>query len=165
MTTLSRFFSNNSIRILSKYGDKPAHRPWAELPGYLRDSNRDQADHMAVKLTILSDLGITAKALVTCGESALGVESKDEQHEVLARFWEQHSIELEDFAAMEHRRWCASTILAGFTHNETRNERKRHHHDLIEYSRLPEGTKQWDRDVIFQLPITVAQMNSVSALF
>jgi hypothetical protein len=61
-------------------------------------------------------------------------------------------IALEALAEVEHRRWWASTALAGYTYGETRDDERCHHPNMKPYAELDDPTKQYDRDVICNLP-------------
>ena len=112
-------------RVLTEGRAKPHDRPWEELSEDIRNANRDQADHVAVKLACLPVDG-------TPREKALAIAHDPDLVEL--------------FAAVEHRRWMASRVLDGFTWAAERNDTVRHHPDLIPYSELPDGTKEYDRD-------------------
>ncbi len=120
---------------------KPADRPWGQLAERLRDNNRDQADHREVKLAIL---GLQASELV---ERARDVRSGRSSS---ALPLDDAAIEL--LAQVEHRRWLASSALSGYAYAPDRDEKKRHHPDMVPYAELDERTKQFDRDVIANLP-------------
>ncbi len=55
-------------------------------------------------------------------------------------------------AELVHRRWMASSVVAGFRYGENRDELiKRTHPDIIHYDRLNEDTKNYDRNVVESL--------------
>jgi hypothetical protein len=124
---------------------KMAHRPWEALPEYLRDANRDQADHIDTKLAVLRSRDIPMSELEN------GEKLQDLPPE-----------QLEKYAEMEHRRWMASLVLSGFRFGKP-NERKRVHKNLVAYNKLDDDTKKWDRDVIEQFPLTLQQRKTAES--
>lgn len=112
----------------------PAMRPWEELDGELRDMNRQQADHIPVKLRAL---GWQMVAGSTGGDVApLGLG--DDEIEILAK--------------AEHRRWCASRRLAGWQFGSTRDDGAKLHPDLVPWEELTEATRDYDREPVRNLP-------------
>ena len=116
---------------------KPADVAWEKLAEYFRNANRDQADHNLVKKTILEQKGATK-------EQAVGFEM-------------EHPELFELMAKIEHRRWMASTVIAGFRYGKDRDDDfKRTHPNLQKpelsfaehYAQLDEGTKEYDRVMI-----------------
>ena len=102
------------------------------LPEYLRDKNRDQADHFPIKSKIILKL--------------LSASNKRED------FFNNNKEILEQMAELEHRRWMASSVVSGFRFGEKRDELiKRTHPDIVPYNRLDEDTKNYDRNVIESL--------------
>ena len=60
--------------------------------------------------------------------------------------------EVERLAEMEHRRWLASIILAGYSYGP-RDEEKKTHPLLIPWESLSEEEKEWDRQPVRKIPI------------
>jgi voltage-gated potassium channel Kch len=58
---------------------------------------------------------------------------------------------LERLAAMEHRRWMADLLMAGWSHGVRYDWDLRRHPDLVAYEDLGEATRDYDRAVIRQL--------------
>ena len=52
--------------------------------------------------------------------------------------------EIMAIAAMEHRRWSAWTRGEGYVYGPDRNDLAKIHHDLIEFSKLPKSTQEYD---------------------
>jgi hypothetical protein len=141
------------------FGTKPADKLWNELAEYLRDKNRDQADHIPIKVDILE---IPEKTLVQYAEGLPVKPPKMTDDETKAyktkmlnlfnEFAKEHEIQIETLAKVEHRRWMASTALAGFTLGSPSDEKLRHHEDMKPYANLPDGTQEYDRDAIRKFP-------------
>ncbi len=106
----------------------PALLPWDELDEDLKDSKRQQADHVPVKLRAL---GMTAG-------SAIG-EFTPEQVEILAR--------------MEHARWNADRFLAGwkFAPGPKNIDEKTSPH-LVSWDGLREAIREYDREAVRNIP-------------
>lgn len=106
---------------------KPNDLPWEELDEQMRDANRVPADHYYVKLRALDLIQVQEQG---------------------APLFVLSSEELELFADMEHRRWCADRLMAGWVYNDIRNDELKHHPDLIPYKKLTDETKKYDRDQV-----------------
>jgi hypothetical protein len=118
---------------------KLAELPWDMLPEWLRDQNRDQVDHYPVQLAMLEAHGVTVDQC-----SALETQNPEL---------------LETLSIVEHRRWMASRVLAGFTYAPGGDDIvKRTHPNLKPYVELDDGTKDYDRDVIRSLGTTAARI-------
>lgn len=110
------------------------HSGWDELPEDFRDSNRQAADHIEIKLR------------------ALGYHSSDTQngkHPVTE--FEESEIDL--LARMEHARWCASSLLDGWQHGDPTDGGKKLHRCLVDWPTLITlGEHQKDRQQIAAIP-------------
>ena len=121
-----------SLIDLKDWKEKEAHKNWDLLPEYLRDKNRDQADHIPIKTEIIL-------------QSLSTINRKED-------FINNNQGLIEKMAELEHRRWMASSVVAGFRYGENRDELiKRTHPDIIHYDRLNEDTKNYDRNVVESL--------------
>ena len=58
---------------------------------------------------------------------------------------------LELLVRMEHDRWSADRVLEGWTLNAFRDNKRKHHLNLVPYDELTETIKQLDRDSVFQM--------------
>jgi hypothetical protein len=116
--------------------DYPAMKPWEQLDGELRDMNRQQADHIPVKLRALG-----CRMLAGSGEAGELRLSDDE---------------IEALAKTEHRRWCASRRLAGWSFASTRNNVAKLHPDLVSWEELDESTRDYDREPVRNLATLLA---------
>ena len=58
---------------------------------------------------------------------------------------------LELLARMEHDRWWADRVLDGWTLNAVRDNKRKHHPNLVPYDELTEPIKQLDRESVLQM--------------
>jgi hypothetical protein len=110
----------------------PSMVPWEILPEDLKESNRQQADHMSVRL---GAFGYTIASLTD---------------------WEMDAFEftpqeVEGMARMEHDRWCEGKRKAGYTHAPGPKTATTHP-DLVPYDELSEEAKDKDRNTVRALP-------------
>jgi hypothetical protein len=115
----------------------PAMRPWEELNENLRESNRQQADHIPVKLRAI---GCSYRP-ITDPESAVKGFERDE---------------IETMARLEHDRWMTERRLAGWTYGEQRDPDQKVSPYLVPYDDLPENVKDWDRAPVCAIPSILA---------
>ena len=120
---------------LAEGGRDPADRSLADWPALdedLRESNRQQADHLVIKLrTIGCD-----RVLV------------DDPRPAVERFAAE---EVELLAEMEHARWNAERFLAGWRLGE-RSVEGRTSPYLCEWEDLPEPVRDYDRAAVRAIP-------------
>ena len=107
-------------------------QPWEKLPPGYRDSNRQAADHISVKLHAIG-----------CWTGPPGMDG-DEYGGFAAK-------EIELMAQLEHRRWMAEKYLAGWSKGPRDNRRKKHNL-LVPWSRLSKENKQKDRNSVAEIP-------------
>lgn len=120
--------------------DPPQTNPeWAELDDGMRDSNRQAADHIPIKLRAL---GYHTEPL-TKTKKQIPPFSAPEVH-LLAR--------------MEHARWCAERYLAGWRHGVTTDRANKINRCLIEFDNLPVGEEKKDHEQITAIPGALSQM-------
>ncbi len=102
---------------------------WDAISEVERDQNRDPADHIEVKLHIAGFEGSPY-------EQALKISQDPAMVELLAR--------------VEHRRWMASKVLAGFRYADIpeQDKKRKLHPCLVDYSLLPDEEKEKDRDQV-----------------
>jgi hypothetical protein len=116
---------------LKKYPNQ--HPEWNELSEGLRDSNRQAADHIEVKLR------------------ALGYHSaKPESGKQPITSFEESDIEL--LAQMEHARWCAERFLAGWIYGPVTDRKNKINNCLVPWGELPESEKKKDPEQIAAIP-------------
>jgi len=110
--------------------DEPA---WEELSDTLKDSNRQAAEHIEVKLR------------------ALGYHSatEDAGREAITRFTENDFLLL---CKMEHSRWCAERWLAGWEYGQQTNRLRKINKCLVPWDDLLPADQQKDREQIEAIP-------------
>jgi voltage-gated potassium channel Kch len=111
----------------------PAMQPWSRLAPMYKDSNRQQADHIFIKLRMV---GCHAVLLDHPGER---VDSFTPE-------------EIEYMARMEHARWCAERRLGGWTYAPDRDDHARKHPNLLPWSQLTEPIRNIDRQSVKKIP-------------
>jgi hypothetical protein len=116
----------------------PSARSWAELPEALRESNRDQAAHVAVKLAAV---GRTVGPLV--------------DWDVARRPFAAG--ELEIMARLEHDRWMAERLRNGWRPGP-RDASRRTTPYLVPWEELAEPIRDTDRAFVRQLPAVLASV-------
>lgn len=118
-------------RFLAEYGanaNPATAKPWTALGEQYRNANRAQADHIAAKLR-LAECSIGPDATAT------------------APFTLQ---EVEHLVAIEHRRWMAERLAAGWRLGP-RVDRHRTHPNLVPFAALDEDTKAKDRSTVHEI--------------
>jgi hypothetical protein len=115
----------------------PSMLPWEDLPEVLRESNRNQGEHIRVKLE-----AIGCDIAVTNDWDAQPFYFSKEEVELLAR--------------MEHKRWVDARLRSGFRYG-TNKDQERTHPDLVPWEQLPEEEKEKDREAVRQLSDLLAQ--------
>ena len=105
---------------------------WHVLPETLKEANRNQADHQAIKCRLL-----TGKADCTVAEFSQALDD----------------VQIERLAMIEHQRWCANKYLDGWAYtSDKKDSRLRLSPSLIEWEALTDSERQKDRDAIANLP-------------
>jgi hypothetical protein len=124
--------------------DRPALRPWALLPQAFRDSNRQEADHLPVKLRA-----------VGCVLHDLAADAAGGGGERVTAFAPG---EVETLAAMEHARWCAERYLAGWRYGEPKDVPRKIHPLLRGWSDIPEEARAYNRTATARLPALLEKL-------
>ncbi len=117
--------------------DDPAMQPWEALSEDLRESNRQQADHIPVKLRAIK-CGYRPMA----GSQPAAIDFSAGEIETMAR--------------LEHERWVVERRLAGWTHDPERNPERKTSPYLAPYDELPEDVKELDRQAVRTIPDILA---------
>lgn len=105
---------------------------WAVLNEDLRESNRQQADHIVIKLRTLGC------AMVPKADPRPGLQRFD-------------PAEVELLARMEHERWNAERRLANWTLGEKNVERRISPY-LVSWDELPAAAQEYDRTAVRDIP-------------
>lgn len=114
----------------------PSMQPWDRLAPTFRDSNRQQADHIPVKLRAVGCCDVAREA------PGAAVEAFTED-------------EVELLAKMEHNRWNAERFLGGWTKGKCApedKERLRITPYLVPWEELPNDIQEYDRDAVREIP-------------
>jgi TrkA-N domain/RyR domain len=119
-------------------GTAAERRPWAELPERLRESNRDQAAHVAVKLAAIGDV---IGPLVDWDRAQQPFSPE----------------EVETMARLEHDRWTAERRRAGWRPGPRDSELQTTPF-LVPWDELSEEIRDRDRLFIHQLPRLLASL-------
>ncbi|MFI4973336.1 MAG: RyR domain-containing protein [Caulobacterales bacterium] len=113
-------------------------RPWDELDESFRQNNRDAVAHIPAKL---ASAGVDPTLWMgVAGPPKLGLG--------YCLFADEAA--LEKLAELEHERWCAQRRMEGWRHADrpSKDELMRLHPDLVDYGRLNDQTKEYDRAVV-----------------
>jgi hypothetical protein len=123
--------------------EDPSIQPWEQLDQIFIDSNRQQADHIDVKLrAIKCDRSQLEKAKET-GFS-------DGEIELMAKFFDA---EIEMLAKMEHARWRAERRLAGWSFAPGKSNLEAKTSPYIEdWESIPDDVKEYDREAVKNIP-------------
>jgi hypothetical protein len=117
----------------------PALVPWDRLPDTLKESNRDQAAHIGVKLK-----------RVSCGIAPWS--------EWDAESFEFTNEEIELLSEMEHERWVVERLRNGWTYGSgAKNVGKKESPYLVPWDELGQEVKERDRVVVRGMPVFLAR--------
>lgn len=111
--------------------DDESVQPWGRLDPGLKDSNRQQADHIPVKLRAL---GYDYDAIQSGAEPPPVFDDR----------------EVEILAKMEHARWNAERFLSGWTLGDKDVEKKRSPY-LVPYHELEDRIQEYDRQAVREI--------------
>ena len=136
------YVSFRKQKIGSEIADDPSLLPWEELTEDLRESNRQQTEHMDVKLR-----AVNCRRIKLAGPHETDFEFTPDEIELLAE--------------MEHARWNAERWLAGWRYSAGRDPVRRLSPYLVEWEKLPENIKDYDRDAVRNILGTLAQMGEI----
>lgn len=121
-------------------GEEPSTVPWGELAETLRESNRDQAAHIGVKLR------------------AIGCVLVPADREGAASTFELDDTEVERLAVMEHDRWVAERRRNGWTSAPgERDTDLRTTPHLVPWDDLDEDIREYDRTAVRGMPQFLAR--------
>jgi len=117
------------VRVSGAQSQEPSMAEWGNLLDYLKESNREQADHIFEKLR---QIGCTAHK-VTDRDIAPMTFTEDE---------------IESMAEMEHARWNVERLLDGWKWGERRDVTRKISPHLVPWSELSDDVKEWDRQTV-----------------
>jgi RyR domain/ATPase family associated with various cellular activities (AAA) len=120
-----------------KSPDDPSMQPWEKLREDFRESNRQQADHIAAKLR---RIGCGPRPISGCEPAPFTFTEK----------------EVEIMAEMEHERWVVERRIADWVYGPKRDPDHKVSPYLVPYSKLPDDVKGWDRDAVRAIPEILA---------
>ena len=112
---------------------EPSMAEWDELPDHLKESNRQQADHIFEKI---HRIGYTVHKVINHNATPITF-TKDE---------------VEIMAEMEHARWNTERLHNGWQPGEKRDSIKKTSPYFVPWSRLPDKMKEWDRHTVRNIP-------------
>ncbi len=140
---IARAIHDIYVREQAEQGTTPETNPamvrWEELPESLRESNRDQADHIGVKLRA-----------VGCDLAPL-------------TDWDAESFrfsvaEIERLAEMEHERWVQDRMRSGWTYAPgTKDLDRKTSPHLVPWDELTDDVQEWDRVMVRGIPTFLAR--------
>jgi len=137
---LARVIHDSYEAARRRHGDRADTNPsivaWEELPETLQRANRAQAQDIGRKLRAV---GCMLSPRVGPGVDYLLGEG-----------------EVDRLAIMEHERWYAERVAAGWTFADRRDDKRRLHPSLRDWAELPDDTRQRNYDAIRELPAILA---------
>jgi hypothetical protein len=120
-----------------RHVDDASLREFAQLSPTLRDSNYHQADDIVAKVTTIG------YSLHRVGRDAVKRIAFDSE-------------EIERLAEMEHGRWNAERLTAGWSHGDAKDEAARTHPNLVAWADLPDELRDFDRAAVRAIPDQLA---------
>jgi len=143
--TLARALHETYVRQQEKLGytvkTNPSLVPWEELPEFLKDSNRNQANHIGIKLKTVG----CRIVLLTDWDGELFAFTPEE---------------VETMSKMEHERWMKDLRAQGWSYAKgEKNPKRKTHPYLVLWEELPEEIKEYDRNFVRELPRILAKID------
>jgi len=127
--------------------DDPAMKPWRDLREVLRESNRQQADHIAIKLRAIG----------------CDVVPETDPRPAVIRFAEPdqgRGGEVELMAMMEHERWNAERWMDGWTYAPAPKDlAKKTNPSLVPWAELSDKVQEYDRKAVRFMPELLVSMS------
>ena len=115
---------------------RDANKPWEDLEEHFRQGNRDQADHISIKLRTLN-----CETFQSENNALTKIDFKDSEIEMLAK--------------MEHARWCANRWLEGYILAEKTDDSnitpQKTHINLVPWDKLDDRTKEYDEKPVLHM--------------
>jgi hypothetical protein len=128
-----RFVERRTTTSERRVENDPALRDWEELGDDFQESNRQQADHLSVKLRAI-------------GCQIVGDEEAGERIEALEQ------TDIAALAPVEHQRWNAERWLAGWRLGTPADKLRRISPHLVPWSALEADIQKYDLEAIEQIP-------------
>jgi len=127
------------VRISGAWSQEPSVAEWDKLLDYLKESNREQADHIFEKL---HQIGCTVH--------------KVSNRDIAPMTFTKGEVEI--MAEMEHARWNVERLLDGWRWGEKRNVTKKISPYLVPWSELSDDVREWDRQTVRKIPEFLAKV-------
>jgi hypothetical protein len=138
---LARAIHDEYVAVCAKAGDtvtiNPSMVEWSRPPEHLRASNLDQAADVGRKLAAIDRIVVPLSELPSAAD------------ERAAAFTQ---VEVETLAKLEHQRWTAERKRQGWTFGRERDDDRRTHPDLQDWSLLDETAREKDRNAVRAIP-------------
>ncbi|GLH95809.1 RyR domain-containing protein [Phytohabitans aurantiacus] len=115
----------------------PSIVSWERLPPELRQTNRAQAEDIGRKLRAIGYVLVPRMR-----------ESADEES--------MNENEIERLAMMEHERWCLDRLAAGWRYGERRDDIRKLHPALCDWSNLPPDIRERNHDAVREVPLILS---------
>ncbi len=118
---------------------------WDDLPEDAKESNRNQADHIHIKLRAVGYELCRPHSPAPGATPASGLVFTPEEIEILAE--------------MEHNRWKAERFLDGWLYGPEKDIKEKMHPDLVKWELLPEAEQEVNRRAVKQIPDILTNWN------
>jgi hypothetical protein len=135
---------------LEKYGasTRASGRPWPVLAEQFRASNRRAASHVRSKADAA---GFDLETWLQQPDAGVGrgtCEMPGKDTDAREKFALGDKAFMRRMGELEHKRWSIEKRLEGWVYASERDDLSKQHHDLVEFSELPEADKDKDALVI-----------------
>lgn len=159
----AKIIHNDYLKLLESNNSRdyvnPSHQDWIDLPEQYRWSNRYLVDIYPVKIRMLEKTSMiftkinVVKYLKLLNEvMTIFYEPVSKNQEKRNVLWSSLSMEkqeiakdIERMALIEHNRWIAEKILAGWEYSPNRDNNRLLHNDIMTFEELTEEKKMHDR--------------------
>jgi len=128
-----------SVQMSRGQNKDPSLKEWDDLLDYLKESNRQQADHITKKLR---QIGCAIRKAKGPGIGLISFTND----------------EIETMAEMEHARWNVERLLDGWKWGEKKDVTKKINPYIVAWSELHDDVKEWDRETVRKIPEFLAKV-------